>query len=75
METNTTAPHQLGTTGYFLKPFPRKGMETDLRTGQGWKQYYSSLVSIQSPDSQEAASFIFSVSQSILISIRSIRFF
>jgi len=63
-------------------------METDLRTGQGWKQYYSSLVLIQSPDSQEAlscidlfkqaieaASFIFSVPYGILISIRSIRFF
>jgi hypothetical protein len=33
-------------------------METDLRTGQGWKQYYSSLVLIQSPDSQEALSCI-----------------
>jgi CRISPR-associated protein (TIGR03986 family) len=31
---------------------------TDLRTGQGWKQYYSSLVPIQSPDSQEALSCI-----------------
>jgi hypothetical protein len=32
--------------------------KTDLRTGQGWKQYYSSLVSILSPDSQEALSSI-----------------
>ena len=33
-------------------------METDLRTGQGWKQYCSSLVLMQSPDSQEALSCI-----------------